>query len=138
MVCAASTSSAKRRHDGANTAVRPVPFATAPFYGHGLSELRLGRFLRQRERNSFTVSTKVGRILVPPLGEPIDYGIWAAALELKPVFDYSYEGTLRALEQSANRLGFSELIGTNVLTCGPSTPRPPRRDRRVRRRYPTA
>jgi D-threo-aldose 1-dehydrogenase len=92
-------------------------FDTAPFYGHGLSALRLGRFLRQRERSSFTVSTKVGRILVPPRGEPIDHGIWAAALELKPVFDYSYEGTLRALEQSANRLGFSDfdLVQTS---CG--------------------
>jgi D-threo-aldose 1-dehydrogenase len=83
-------------------------FDTAPFYGLGLSELRLGRFLRQPKRSSFTVSTKVGRYLVPPRGEPIDRGIWAAPLELKPVFDYSYEGTLRALEQSANRLGFSD------------------------------
>ena len=84
-------------------------FDTAPFYGHGLSELRLGRFLRQQDRRTFTVSTKVGRILVPPRGEPIDRGIWAAPLELKPVFDYSYAGTLRAFEQSANRLGFSDI-----------------------------
>jgi D-threo-aldose 1-dehydrogenase len=83
-------------------------FDTAPFYGLGLSELRLGRFLRQRERGTFTVSTKVGRVLVPPRGEPIDRGIWAAPLALKAVFDYSYAGTLRALEQSANRLGFSD------------------------------
>ena len=84
-------------------------FDTAPLYGYGLSELRLGRFLRQQERRTFTVSTKVGRILVPPRGEPIDRGIWAAPLELKPVFDYTYAGTLRALEQSANRLGFSDI-----------------------------
>ncbi len=84
-------------------------FDTAPFYGYGLSELRLGRFLRQQERHTFTVSTKVGRILVPPRGESIDRGIWAAPLELKPVFDYTYAGTLRALEQSANRLGFADI-----------------------------
>lgn len=84
-------------------------FDTAPFYGFGLSELRLGRFLRQLPRHTFTVSTKVGRILVPPRGESLDRGIWAAPLQLKPVFDYSYEGTMRALEQSANRLGFSDV-----------------------------
>jgi D-threo-aldose 1-dehydrogenase len=83
-------------------------FDTSPFYGHGLSELRLGRFLRQCRRGTFTISTKVGRILVPPRGQTIDRGIWAAPLDLKPVFDYTYAGTLRSLEQSANRLGFSD------------------------------
>ncbi len=83
-------------------------FDTAPLYGHGLSELRLGQFLRTVPRQSFTVSTKVGRYLVPPRGEDVDYGIWASPLRLKPVFDYSYQGTMRSLEQSANRLGFSE------------------------------
>lgn len=80
-------------------------FDTAPLYGHGLSELRLGQFLRTVPRDSVTVSTKVGRYLVPPRGEPVDYGLWAAPLRLKPVFDYSYDGTMRALEQSASRLG---------------------------------
>lgn len=83
-------------------------FDTAPLYGYGLSELRLGRFLRQQERSSFTVSTKAGRILVPPRGETVDRAIWAAPLNLKPVFDYSYEGTMRSLEQSASRLGFPD------------------------------
>ena len=83
-------------------------FDTAPLYGHGLSELRLGQFLRTVPRQSFTVSTKVGRYLVPPRGEDVDYGIWASPLRLKPVFDYGYQGTMRSLEQSANRLGFSE------------------------------
>jgi D-threo-aldose 1-dehydrogenase len=53
-------------------------FDTAPLYGHGLSELRLGQFLRTVPRQSFTVSTKVGRYLVPPRGEDVDYGIWAS------------------------------------------------------------
>jgi hypothetical protein len=100
-------------------------FDTAPFYGHGLSELRLGRFLRERVRSSFTVSTKVGRILVPPRGESFDRGIWAAPLELKPVFDYSYEGTLRSNEQSANRLGFPISISSTFMTSSASrTPMP--------------
>ena len=81
-------------------------FDTAPLYGHGLSELRLGQFLRTVPRDSFMISTKVGRYMVPPRGEAVDYGLWAAPLRLKPVFDYSYEGTMRALEQSASRIGF--------------------------------
>lgn len=83
-------------------------FDTAPLYGHGLSELRLGRFLRSVPRGSFTLSTKVGRYLVPPRGEAVDRGIWADPLPLRPVFDYSYDGTMRALEQSASRLGVSD------------------------------
>jgi D-threo-aldose 1-dehydrogenase len=83
-------------------------FDTAPLYGHGLSELRLGGFLRTVARESVTVSTKVGRYMVPPYGEHVDYGLWASPLRLKPVFDYSYAGTMRSLEQSANRLGICD------------------------------
>jgi D-threo-aldose 1-dehydrogenase len=83
-------------------------FDTASFYGYGKSELRLGRFLRGVPRDSVTVSTKVGRYLKPPLGEPLDYGSWAKPLHLRPVFDYSYDGTMRAFEQSASRLGFAD------------------------------
>jgi len=83
-------------------------FDTAPYYGFGLSELRLGRFLRGVERDSFTISTKVGRYLTPPRGRPVAYGAWAKPLHLQPVFDYSYDGTMRAFEQSASRLGFSD------------------------------
>jgi D-threo-aldose 1-dehydrogenase len=82
-------------------------FDTAPLYGYGLSELRFGRFLRSVPRDSFTLSTKVGRYLVPPRGEAVDQGIWANALPLKPVFDYSYDGTMRGFEQSASRFGFA-------------------------------
>lgn len=83
-------------------------FDTAPLYGHGLSELRLGRFLRTIDRKTVTVSTKVGRYMVPPYGEVVNYGLWASPLRLKPVFDYSYAGTMRSLEQSASRLGIAD------------------------------
>jgi D-threo-aldose 1-dehydrogenase len=83
-------------------------FDTAPLYGHGLSELRLGRLLRTVPRETVTLSTKVGRYLLPPYGEAVDYGLWASPLRLKPVFDYSYAGTMRSLEQSASRLGVSD------------------------------
>jgi D-threo-aldose 1-dehydrogenase len=79
-------------------------FDTAPFYGHGLSELRLGRFLRGRPPGSYVLSTKVGRYMVKPTAEP-GPPVWAAPLDFAPVFDYSYDGTMRSLEQSRMRLG---------------------------------
>ena len=47
-------------------------FDTAPLYGHGLSELRLGTFLRTIDRKTVTVSTKAGRYMAPPYGEAVD------------------------------------------------------------------
>ncbi len=79
-------------------------FDTAPFYGHGLSELRLGRFLRERPAGGYVLSTKVGRYMVRP-GADAGPPVWAAPLNFAPVFDYSYDGTMRALEQSRMRLG---------------------------------
>jgi len=84
-------------------------FDTSPFYGLGLSELRLGRFLRTLPRKSFLLSSKVGRYMVPPRGEVIDKKGWAGALDLKPVFDYSYDGVMRSIEQSMVRLGFEQI-----------------------------
>jgi D-threo-aldose 1-dehydrogenase len=84
-------------------------FDTSPFYGFGLSELRLGRFLRTVDRSSFLLSSKVGRYMVPPRGQPVDKLHWAAPLELKPVFDYSYDGVMHSIEQSVIRLGFERI-----------------------------
>ncbi len=96
-------------------------FDTAPLYGHGLSELRLGRFLRSVPRESYTLSTKVGRFLVPPHGRTLDRGIWAEPLPLCPVFDYSYDGTIRALEQSASRLGIADPDLVHIHDVDPFT-----------------
>ncbi|MEQ8378988.1 aldo/keto reductase [Parvibaculum sp.] len=84
-------------------------FDTAPLYGFGLSERRLGAFLRQRPRDSFTVSTKVGRVLVPNEGwhPQRDYFIDAPAFE--PIFDYSYDGIMRSFEASLERLGLDRI-----------------------------
>ncbi|MGH7212279.1 MAG: aldo/keto reductase, partial [Acetobacteraceae bacterium] len=57
----------------------------------------------------FVLSTKVGRYFVPPGHEPVDYGQWTAPLNFRPVYDYSYDGTMRALEQSRLRLGIPRL-----------------------------
>jgi D-threo-aldose 1-dehydrogenase len=79
-------------------------FDTAPHYGVGLSERRIGDFLAGRPRGEFVVSTKVGRRLVSASG-PVDgvddfYGTPA----LSRVRDYSAEGALRSLEDSLRRL----------------------------------
>ena len=84
-------------------------YDTAPLYGYGLSELRIGRLLRGLPREEFTLSTKVGRYFLAPGNEPVDYGQWTAPLHFSPVYDYSYDGTMRALEQSRLRLGIPRI-----------------------------
>jgi D-threo-aldose 1-dehydrogenase len=69
-------------------------FDTAPLYGHGLAELRLGRFLADKRRDSYVVSTKVGR-LVDASAQPGD----------SLPFDYSRDGVRRSLAGSLGRLG---------------------------------
>ena len=82
-------------------------FDTAPHYGLGLSERRLGAALRGRPRAEYVLSTKVGRLLVPR-GEPTelldDAGFVVPADHLR-VWDFSRDGILRSLEQSLERLG---------------------------------
>jgi D-threo-aldose 1-dehydrogenase len=81
-------------------------FDTAPWYGRGLSELRTGAGLRYRPRDEFVLSTKIGRYLkgqVRGSGTPL--GPWKAPIPFDVVFDYSYDGIMRAYEQSQLRLG---------------------------------
>lgn len=84
-------------------------FDTAPLYGFGLSERRLGDFLRTQARDSFLLSTKVGRVLVANDGwhDQRDYFIDAPAFE--PVFDYSYDGIMRSFEASLERLALDRI-----------------------------
>lgn len=84
-------------------------FDTAPYYGHGLSEHRFGHVLRQMPRESYVLSTKVGRWLAPRAMEHVDRGMWAGSLAMQPVLDYSYDGTKRAVEQSLQRLGIDRI-----------------------------
>jgi D-threo-aldose 1-dehydrogenase len=77
-------------------------FDTAPQYGHGLAESRLGRALRGEERDRLTISTKVGRVLVPGT----DPGtIFHDIPPVRPEFDYSSDGVRRSLDASFERLG---------------------------------
>ena len=81
-------------------------FDTAPLYGSGLSEQRLGRALDGVPRDSFEVQTKVGRLLAEGgEGQPIFVG----APPLSPVFDFSADGVRRSLESSLERLGLDRV-----------------------------
>ena len=77
---------------------------TAPLYGHGVSEMRLGRVLKDVPRDSFVLSTKVGRVLNPVDSPPVSPH-FPSLPKLEAVFDYSRDGILRSLEESLVRLG---------------------------------
>jgi D-threo-aldose 1-dehydrogenase len=82
---------------------------TAPYYGYGLAEERVGRALQGRPRGDLVISTKVGRLLRPGLraGDELNDGkpFYLANPHLRAQRDYSYDGTLRSLEESLVRLG---------------------------------
>jgi D-threo-aldose 1-dehydrogenase len=78
-------------------------FDTAPLYGHGLAELRLGKALRGKPRDEFVLASKVGRLLradAPP--EPGQS--FRGTPPVNPVFDFSYDGVMRSVEESLERL----------------------------------
>ena len=83
-------------------------FDTAPLYGLGLSEQRLGAVLRTKPRDQFVISTKVGRLLredaPPEVGQA-----WKGTPPVNPVFDFSYDATMRSVEESLNRLGLDRV-----------------------------
>ncbi|CAN5318215.1 aldo/keto reductase [soil metagenome] len=86
-------------------------FDTSPFYGYGRSELRMGAALRNRPREDFVLSTKVGRVLHPlKPGETKPPEFRENGLPgFAPVFDYSYDGVMRSLEHSHHRLGMAKI-----------------------------
>ncbi len=82
-------------------------FDTAPLYGHGLSEHRFGAALRRYPRDAFVLATKVGRLLRP---DPIaDGGLYRRILPFATAYDYSYDGVLRSIEDSLQRLGLARI-----------------------------
>jgi D-threo-aldose 1-dehydrogenase len=82
---------------------------TAPRYGFGLSERRVGEALR--ERRGITISTKVGRLLQPDASVDIhsERDGFLSPMPFKAVFDYSYDGVLRSYEDSLQRLGLARV-----------------------------
>jgi len=98
-------------------------FDVAPLYGYGLSEQRLGAVLRNKPRNSFVLSTKVGRLLFPAkqvAADPtldrdqqafdgVDDAFYRGVPPVRPVFDFTGDGVRRSLEQSLERLGLDAI-----------------------------
>jgi D-threo-aldose 1-dehydrogenase len=84
-------------------------FDTAPYYGYGLSERRVGDALRERPRGEFVLSTKVGRLIqrganAHPKAEGFD-----SPMPFHVTFDYSYDGVMRSIEGSYLRLGLDRI-----------------------------
>ena len=86
-------------------------FDTAPHYGLGLSEKRLGAALRSRDRDAYVLSTKVGRLLEPhPAGAgSLDDDGFIVEASTKRVWDFSRDGILRSVEDSLDRLGLDRI-----------------------------
>jgi len=80
-------------------------YDTAPLYGHGLSELRLGAGLRMFADRGVVVSSKVGWRLRPAFGKPTEAGLFRDITAFTRFNDYSYDGAMRSFEDSLNRLG---------------------------------
>jgi D-threo-aldose 1-dehydrogenase len=85
-------------------------FDTAPLYGLGLSETRLNNFLRGKKRKDYVISTKVGRLLeVCPPDQRTGIGKFFDTPSRKERFDYTYDGVMRSLEFSLERLGIDSI-----------------------------
>ena len=98
-------------------------YDTAPMYGHGLSERRMGDALRALPRDEVVLSTKVGRLLrphgkvPPPKPPPSEGGIFTGELPFLPVFDFSYDATMRSFEDSLQRLGMNRIDILLIHDC---------------------
>ena len=83
-------------------------FDTAPLYGHGLAEIRLGKVLRQKPRDEFTLASKVGRLLRADVA-PEPGQSFRGTPPVNPTFDFSYDGAMRSVEESLERLGLDRI-----------------------------
>jgi D-threo-aldose 1-dehydrogenase len=84
-------------------------FDTAPHYGQGLSERRFGIALRDVPRDSFLLSTKVGRVLTPAEDAPSAQNGYVDGLPFLQHYDYTGPGVVRSLEDSLQRLGLARV-----------------------------
>jgi D-threo-aldose 1-dehydrogenase len=85
-------------------------FDTAPLYGYGKSEIRLGKALAGVSRDQFVVATKVGRILVPQqIADPSPDPLWGDPPPVRPRFDFSYDGVMHSFDESLKRLNLDRI-----------------------------
>ena len=84
-------------------------FDTAPHYGNGLSEHRMGAALRALSRDDYVLSTKVGRLLIADRNAPREQNGYVDVLPFVQRWDYSADATLRSIEDSLQRLGLARI-----------------------------
>ncbi len=84
-------------------------FDTAPLYGQGSSEHRFGTALRRRPRDSFVLSTKVGRVLTPAPEGRTKTTRFVGGLDFNVSHEYTYDATMRSFEASLHRLGIPRI-----------------------------
>jgi D-threo-aldose 1-dehydrogenase len=85
-------------------------FDTAPLYGFGLAEERLGRVLARQPRDAYALSTKVGRLIRPASGDALEEtGNFQGTRDERPVWDFSRDGVHRSIEESLRRLGVDRI-----------------------------
>lgn len=84
-------------------------FDTAPLYGQGSAEHRIGTALRRQPPGSFAVSTKVGRILTPAPAGRVKTSRYVGGLQFNVTNDYSYDAAMRSHEFSLHRLGLPKV-----------------------------
>ena len=96
-------------------------FDTAPHYGHGRSELRVGAALRDRPRDAYVLSTKVGRVLEPDAHAARDQHGYADTLPFVQRHDYGGDGIRRSLDDSRRRLGLERIDLVYVHDCDAAT-----------------
>lgn len=84
-------------------------FDTAPLYGHGKSEAFLGKSLAAVPRSNYILATKVGRLLIPVDPAQRDQHEFKNPLPYQPVFDFSYDGVMRSVEESLKRLNLDRI-----------------------------
>lgn len=85
-------------------------FDTSPWYGNGKSEHRFGHVLRTKPRDSFVLSTKVGRVHFRPENpDTFHYPRWVGGLPFDLRFDYTRDGVLKSYEHSLVRLGLNRI-----------------------------
>ncbi|MCC2598017.1 aldo/keto reductase [Sphingobacterium sp. FBM7-1] len=83
-------------------------FDTSPWYGLGISERRMGLFLKDQQREDYVISTKIGRILHPHDDFKLEEN-WKGQLNFSYEYDYTAEGVRRSVEASLQRLGIGSL-----------------------------
>jgi D-threo-aldose 1-dehydrogenase len=92
-------------------------FDTAPEYGPGISEHRFGQFLRNKPRNEYVLSTKVGRLLRADATKGGQHGPFVAGLPFRVDYDYTADGVRRSIEDSLQRMGIASIDIAYIHDC---------------------